>query len=92
MNELKSLEGILAPASKLDLGSDLQSVSKLQESFSSTKPQFMVCAGLEIFTHTHVIRFRSQSKYSIPFMPNSQKPKYSFYAWDVVVVVVILHS
>ncbi|XP_017325747.1 coiled-coil domain-containing protein 141 isoform X3 [Ictalurus punctatus] len=41
VNELKSLEGILAPASKLDLGSDLQSVSKLQESFSSTKPQFM---------------------------------------------------
>ncbi|KAF4086617.1 hypothetical protein AMELA_G00085580 [Ameiurus melas] len=41
VNELKSLEGILAPASKLDLGSDLRSVSKLQESFSSTKPQFM---------------------------------------------------
>ncbi|XP_060784928.1 coiled-coil domain-containing protein 141 isoform X3 [Neoarius graeffei] len=41
VNELKSLEGILTPASKLDLGSDLQSVSKLQESFNSTKPQFL---------------------------------------------------
>lgn len=44
VHELKSLEGILAPASKLDLGSDLQCVSKLQESFSSTKPQFLVWA------------------------------------------------
>lgn len=51
MNELKSLEGILVPASKLDLGSDLQSVSNLQESFNSTKPQFLVSAGLEIFIH-----------------------------------------
>ncbi|KAK3568639.1 hypothetical protein QTP86_011431 [Hemibagrus guttatus] len=41
VNELKSLEGTLAPASKHDLGSDLQSVSKLQERFNSTKPQFL---------------------------------------------------
>ncbi|XP_053090051.1 coiled-coil domain-containing protein 141 isoform X4 [Pangasianodon hypophthalmus] len=41
VHELKVLEGILAPASKVDLGNDLQSVSKLQESFSSTKPQFL---------------------------------------------------
>lgn len=51
VHELKSLEGILAPVSKLDLGSDLQSVPKLQESFSITKSQFLVCTGLEIFTH-----------------------------------------
>lgn len=50
VNELKSLEGILSPASKLYLGSDLQSMSKLQESFSSTKPLFLVCAGFEIAT------------------------------------------
>ncbi|KAM9486119.1 coiled-coil domain-containing protein 141 isoform 2-T2 [Clarias gariepinus] len=41
VHELKSMEGILTPASKLDLGSDLQSVSKLQKSFSSTKQQFL---------------------------------------------------
>ncbi|KAG7330838.1 hypothetical protein KOW79_004807 [Hemibagrus wyckioides] len=41
VNELKSLEGVLAPASKQHLGSDLQSVSKLQERFNSTKPQFL---------------------------------------------------
>ncbi|XP_047670586.1 coiled-coil domain-containing protein 141 isoform X2 [Tachysurus fulvidraco] len=41
VNELKSLDGILSPASKHDLGSDLQSVSKLQERFISAKPQFL---------------------------------------------------
>ncbi|KAI5106818.1 coiled-coil domain-containing protein 141 [Silurus meridionalis] len=41
MHELKSLEGTLAPASRLDLGSDLQSVSKLHETFNSIKPQLL---------------------------------------------------
>lgn len=59
MNELKSLEGILAPASKHDLGSDLQSVSKLQERFNSTKPQFLVWTGIWNLYTTHKIRFDS---------------------------------
>ncbi|KAF5903363.1 titin-like isoform X4, partial [Clarias magur] len=41
VHELKSLEGVLTPASKLDLSSDLQSVSKLHKSFSSTKQLFL---------------------------------------------------
>ncbi|KAI4887776.1 hypothetical protein NFI96_017517 [Prochilodus magdalenae] len=41
VHELKSLEGVLTPTSKVDLGSDVQAVSKLQESFHSTKPQFL---------------------------------------------------
>ncbi|XP_072541513.1 coiled-coil domain-containing protein 141 [Salminus brasiliensis] len=41
VQDLKALEGLLTPAFKVDLGGDLQTVSKLQESFSSTKPQFL---------------------------------------------------
>ncbi|KAL6484284.1 hypothetical protein MHYP_G00063290 [Metynnis hypsauchen] len=41
VHELKSLEGVLTPTSKVDLGHDVQTVAKLQKSFSSTKPQFL---------------------------------------------------
>ncbi|XP_066497305.1 coiled-coil domain-containing protein 141 [Hoplias malabaricus] len=41
VHELKCLDGALTPAVKADLGSDLQTVLKLQENFSSTKPQFL---------------------------------------------------
>ncbi|XP_076858430.1 coiled-coil domain-containing protein 141 isoform X2 [Brachyhypopomus gauderio] len=47
--ELKYLEGVIAPAAKVDLGSDLHTdlgsdlevVSKLQDDFASAKPQFL---------------------------------------------------
>ncbi|XP_022520093.2 coiled-coil domain-containing protein 141 isoform X2 [Astyanax mexicanus] len=41
VNELKALEGSLTPVCKADVGRDLQMVMKLQENFSSTKPQFL---------------------------------------------------
>uniref|UniRef100_A0AAR2KDP7 Ig-like domain-containing protein n=1 Tax=Pygocentrus nattereri TaxID=42514 RepID=A0AAR2KDP7_PYGNA len=41
VHELKSLEGVLTPTSKVDLGHDVQTVAKLQKSFNSTKPQFL---------------------------------------------------
>ncbi|XP_062862521.1 coiled-coil domain-containing protein 141 [Trichomycterus rosablanca] len=41
VQDLKSLEGVLVPVSKVDLGNDFQTVSKLQDNFSSIKPQFM---------------------------------------------------
>ncbi len=36
------MEEIFAPASKVDLGGDSQSVSKLQENFNAVKPGFLV--------------------------------------------------
>lgn len=36
------MEEIFAPASKVDLGGDPQSVSKLQEKFNAVKPEFLV--------------------------------------------------
>ncbi|XP_041700614.2 coiled-coil domain-containing protein 141 isoform X1 [Coregonus clupeaformis] len=41
VHDLKSVEEILVPTSKIDLGSDLQTVSKLLENFSLAKPQFL---------------------------------------------------
>lgn len=45
------MEDVLAPGSKMDLGSDLTTVTKLQEDFNLAKPQFLVrlcavCGGL----------------------------------------------
>lgn len=42
VHDLRALEEVLAPASQVDLGSDLSSVAKLQENFNSAKPQFLV--------------------------------------------------
>ncbi|CAB1328715.1 unnamed protein product [Coregonus sp. 'balchen'] len=42
VHDLKSVEEILVPTSKIDLGSDLQTVSKLLENFSLAKPQFLL--------------------------------------------------
>ncbi|XP_062390129.1 coiled-coil domain-containing protein 141-like [Sardina pilchardus] len=41
VHDLRALEEVLAPASQVDLGSDLFSVAKLQENFHSAKPQFL---------------------------------------------------
>ncbi|XP_048095477.1 coiled-coil domain-containing protein 141 isoform X1 [Alosa alosa] len=41
VHDLRALEEVLAPASQVDLGSDLSSVAKLQENFHSAKPQFL---------------------------------------------------
>ncbi|XP_051565066.1 coiled-coil domain-containing protein 141 isoform X2 [Myxocyprinus asiaticus] len=41
LRDLRAMEEIFAPASKVDLGGDPQSVSKLQENFYSAKPQFL---------------------------------------------------
>ncbi|XP_050974245.1 LOW QUALITY PROTEIN: coiled-coil domain-containing protein 141 [Labeo rohita] len=41
LHDLKAMEEIFAPASKVDLGGDSQSVSKLQESFNTVKPEFL---------------------------------------------------
>uniref|UniRef100_A0A8C7SFJ8 Coiled-coil domain containing 141 n=1 Tax=Oncorhynchus mykiss TaxID=8022 RepID=A0A8C7SFJ8_ONCMY len=41
VHDLKSVEEVLVPTSKVDLGSDLQTVSKLLENFSLDKPQFL---------------------------------------------------
>ncbi|KAI1898253.1 hypothetical protein AGOR_G00070430 [Albula goreensis] len=41
VHNLKALEDVLTPASKVDLGSDLLAVSKLQENFNLIKPQFV---------------------------------------------------
>ncbi|XP_073769243.1 coiled-coil domain-containing protein 141 isoform X2 [Danio rerio] len=40
-HDLKAMEDIFAPASKIDLGGDPQSVFKLQEKFTSVKPEFL---------------------------------------------------
>lgn len=42
LHDLKAMEEIFAPASKVDLGGDAQIVSKLQESFNIAKPEFQV--------------------------------------------------
>lgn len=42
VHDLRAVEEVLAPASRVDLGSDLSSVAKLQENFNSAKPQFLV--------------------------------------------------
>ncbi|XP_072572938.1 coiled-coil domain-containing protein 141 isoform X2 [Paramormyrops kingsleyae] len=41
IHDLKMLEDVLAPGSKMDLGSDLTTVTNLQENFSLAKPQFL---------------------------------------------------
>ncbi|XP_052004102.1 LOW QUALITY PROTEIN: coiled-coil domain-containing protein 141-like [Xyrauchen texanus] len=41
LHDLRAMDEIFAPASKVDLGGDPQSVSKLQENFNSGKPQFL---------------------------------------------------
>ncbi|XP_062312732.1 coiled-coil domain-containing protein 141 isoform X2 [Osmerus eperlanus] len=41
LNDLRSVEEVLVPTTKIDLGSDLQTVSKLLENFNLAKPQFM---------------------------------------------------
>ncbi|XP_056121665.1 coiled-coil domain-containing protein 141 isoform X1 [Rhinichthys klamathensis goyatoka] len=41
LHDLRALEEIFAPASKVDLGGDPQSVYKLQEKFNSVKPEFL---------------------------------------------------
>ncbi|XP_012689485.2 coiled-coil domain-containing protein 141 isoform X2 [Clupea harengus] len=41
VHDLRAVEEVLAPASRVDLGSDLSSVAKLQENFNSAKPQFL---------------------------------------------------
>ncbi|MBN3308414.1 CC141 protein, partial [Amia calva] len=41
VQDLKTVEDTLAPASKVDLGSDLLAVTKLQDRFSLAKPQFL---------------------------------------------------
>nr|XP_015214533.1 PREDICTED: coiled-coil domain-containing protein 141 isoform X1 [Lepisosteus oculatus] len=41
VHDLKTVEDVLAPASKVDLGSDLQAIMKLQENFNLAKPQFL---------------------------------------------------
>ncbi|XP_048875909.1 coiled-coil domain-containing protein 141 isoform X2 [Brienomyrus brachyistius] len=47
IHDLKMLEDVLAPGSKMDLGSDLTTVTKLQENFNLAKPQFMLNAEVE---------------------------------------------
>uniref|UniRef100_A0A9J8ASZ3 Coiled-coil domain containing 141 n=1 Tax=Cyprinus carpio carpio TaxID=630221 RepID=A0A9J8ASZ3_CYPCA len=41
LHDLRAMEEIFAPASKVDLGGDSQAVSKLQENFSTVKPEFL---------------------------------------------------
>ncbi|XP_041724790.2 coiled-coil domain-containing protein 141 isoform X2 [Coregonus clupeaformis] len=41
VHDLKNVEEVLVPTSKVDLGSDLQTVSKLLENFNLAKPQFL---------------------------------------------------
>nr|XP_055071320.1 coiled-coil domain-containing protein 141 isoform X1 [Misgurnus anguillicaudatus] len=41
LHDLRSMDEIFAPASKVDLGGDAHTVSKLQENFNSAKPQFL---------------------------------------------------
>uniref|UniRef100_A0A674CYL2 Coiled-coil domain-containing protein 141-like n=1 Tax=Salmo trutta TaxID=8032 RepID=A0A674CYL2_SALTR len=41
VHDLKSVEEVLVPTSKVDLGSDLKTVSKLLENFSLDKPHFL---------------------------------------------------
>ncbi|KAI7808690.1 coiled-coil domain-containing protein 141 [Triplophysa rosa] len=41
LHDLKAMEEIFAPASKVDLGGDAQTVSKIQESFNTAKPEFL---------------------------------------------------
>ncbi|KAJ8352190.1 hypothetical protein SKAU_G00236660 [Synaphobranchus kaupii] len=41
VHNLKALEDVLAPASKVDLGSDILTLSKLQDNFYLAKPQFV---------------------------------------------------
>ncbi|XP_016355623.1 coiled-coil domain-containing protein 141-like [Sinocyclocheilus anshuiensis] len=41
LHDLKAMEEIFAPASKVDLGGDSQSVSKLQDNFNAVKPEFL---------------------------------------------------
>uniref|UniRef100_A0A9J8C8Z7 Coiled-coil domain containing 141 n=1 Tax=Cyprinus carpio carpio TaxID=630221 RepID=A0A9J8C8Z7_CYPCA len=41
LHDLKAMEEIFAPASKVDLGGDSQSVSKLQDNFNAVKPGFL---------------------------------------------------
>ncbi|XP_048050442.1 coiled-coil domain-containing protein 141 isoform X2 [Megalobrama amblycephala] len=41
LHDLRAMEEIFAPASKVDLGGDPQSVSKLQEKFNAVKPEFL---------------------------------------------------
>ncbi|XP_067300526.1 coiled-coil domain-containing protein 141 [Pseudorasbora parva] len=41
LHDLRAIEDIFAPASKVDLGGDPQSVSKLQEKFNTVKPEFL---------------------------------------------------
>lgn len=42
LHDLKAMEEIFAPASKVDLGGDAQTVSKLHENFNTAKPEFLV--------------------------------------------------
>ncbi|XP_016375665.1 coiled-coil domain-containing protein 141-like [Sinocyclocheilus rhinocerous] len=41
LHDLRAMEEIFAPASKVDLGGDSQAVSKLQENFNTVKPEFL---------------------------------------------------
>uniref|UniRef100_A0A8C1MUU0 Coiled-coil domain containing 141 n=1 Tax=Cyprinus carpio TaxID=7962 RepID=A0A8C1MUU0_CYPCA len=41
LHDLRAMEEIFAPASEVDLGGDSQAVSKLQENFSTVKPEFL---------------------------------------------------
>ncbi|CAB1347174.1 unnamed protein product [Coregonus sp. 'balchen'] len=41
VHDLKNVEEVLVPTSKVDLGRDLQTVSKLLENFNLAKPQFL---------------------------------------------------
>uniref|UniRef100_A0A8C2EX46 Coiled-coil domain containing 141 n=1 Tax=Cyprinus carpio TaxID=7962 RepID=A0A8C2EX46_CYPCA len=41
LHDLRAMEEIFAPASEVDLGGDSQAVSKLQQNFSTVKPEFL---------------------------------------------------
>uniref|UniRef100_A0A8C8F5S8 Ig-like domain-containing protein n=1 Tax=Oncorhynchus tshawytscha TaxID=74940 RepID=A0A8C8F5S8_ONCTS len=53
VHDLNSVEEVLVPTSKVDLGSDLQTVSKLLENFNLAKPHFLqLNAGVEYMVKT----------------------------------------
>ncbi|XP_043104600.1 coiled-coil domain-containing protein 141 isoform X2 [Puntigrus tetrazona] len=53
LHDLKAMEEIFAPASKVDLGGDSQFVSELQENLSAVKPEFLqLTAEVEFLVKT----------------------------------------
>ncbi|XP_010878421.2 coiled-coil domain-containing protein 141 isoform X2 [Esox lucius] len=52
VQDLKSVEEVLVPTSKVDLGSDLRTLSKLLENFNQAKPEFLLNAEVEYVVKT----------------------------------------